>query len=412
MRTTFVLFTASYPYSVAAENGFLPQELAVLREHFERVILVPQKTGGTIDALAGPNVEVDTTYAARIATREARLGSALRALLDPGLYREAAGHVRAVLPRARNARRLLVAQLLAGVTGRWIRDRLATLPEARTVVGTWWFDGTTLGVARAVGGRVPVVTRAHGSDLYAERHAPPYMPFRAEAMARVTRVYSASRAGARYLEERYPSVRSKVRVGLLGVRDPGFLNAPSTDGVVRLASCSFLLPVKRVDLMIRGVAAAGRLLPETRFEWTHHGDGDAAPLRALAASVMPRNVRHEIAPFPGPAGLYDHYRTHRIDLFMNTSESEGTPVSTMEALSVGIPMLATAVGGNAEIVTGDNGVLVPADASAEDIGSAIAALVNAPARLQAMRVASRAKWEREYNAARNYAGFAEDLKEL
>ena len=47
------------------------------------------------------------------------------------------------------------------------------------------------------------------------------------------------------------------------------------------------------------------------------------------------------------------------DLFVNMSLSEGIPVSIMEAISFGIPIIATNVGGNAEIVNDETGVLIP-----------------------------------------------------
>ena len=50
----------------------------------------------------------------------------------------------------------------------------------------------------------------------------------------------------------------------------------------------------------------------------------------------------------------------KYDLLMNVSYFEGIPVSMMEALSVGIPLLGPDVGGVSEIIkNGYNGFLVP-----------------------------------------------------
>jgi colanic acid/amylovoran biosynthesis glycosyltransferase len=278
---------------------------------------------------------------------------------------------------------------------------------------TWWFDGTTIGLARfghAAG--VPVITRAHGYDLYESRHDPPYMPFRAESLSRITAVFSASHAGADHLVSRYPASKGKIHVALLGVDDPGFLNRPSTDDVFRILSCSFLVPVKRISLLIRGLAAAGRSAPRRQFQWTHIGDGpERASLVTLAASSLPANVSHELLPYPGHAGLLDYYRTHPADVFMNTSASEGTPVSIMEAISVGIPVIATSVGGNKEIVGAQNGILIAANPEPSEIAEAIAGMAASPTR-SVLRAGSRAKWEQDYSAARNYRRFAEIIRAL
>ena len=58
--------------------------------------------------------------------------------------------------------------------------------------------------------------------------------------------------------------------------------------------------------------------------------------------------------------VYDIYRTTHCKLFINTSFSEGRPVSIMEALAFGIPVVASNVGGNPELVKNDyNGILFP-----------------------------------------------------
>ena len=56
--------------------------------------------------------------------------------------------------------------------------------------------------------------------------------------------------------------------------------------------------------------------------------------------------------------LMEFYRKNHVDLFINVSETEGIPVSIMEAMSFGIPCIATNVGGVNEIVNNTNGFLV------------------------------------------------------
>ena len=415
MRTTVLLFTRSYPYSIGAENGFISQELEVLRARFARVWLIPTITGGDVEPVTAPNVTVNTDYARYRRSSLRRALFALGSILDLRFLREVRANALTWLRRPGALVQALREHVIARITESWIR-RLPDVDWSNVVLYTWWFDGTTLGLSRfARRAGAPVITRAHGADLYESRQATGYIPFRNQSLEAVRQVFSVSDAGARYLSARYPEFRQKVHVSLLGVDDPGHLNQRSTDGVFRIASCSFLLPVKRIDLMIRGIARLGRSHPQRRFEWTHIGDGERAEraaLESLARSTMPANVQYRFLKYPGRAGLNEFYTTQPVDVFINTSESEGTPVAIMEAMSFGIPIVATAVGGNVEIVTSDNGVVTSAHPEPDEIADALTSVLCDEARGVRLRAGSRERWQREYSAARNYDTFASAIQAL
>ena len=162
---------------------------------------------------------------------------------------------------------------------------------------------------------------------------------------------------------------------LCHVGDPKFVTPSSADGVFRILSCSFCRPVKRIDLMIEGIAALGRAEPARSFQWIHIGDGpEKKSLEDRARSELPKNVAYELRSYPGRSGLLEYYRSNPVDVFINTSKSEGTPVTIMEAISVGIPIVATSVGGNVEIVTDENGIVISADPMPQEIAGAVRCL--------------------------------------
>ncbi|UPT65288.1 MAG: glycosyltransferase [Sphingobacteriales bacterium JAD_PAG50586_3] len=101
-------------------------------------------------------------------------------------------------------------------------------------------------------------------------------------------------------------------------------------------------------------------------------------------------------------------------LIVNTSNYEGLPVSFMEALSFGIPILAPNVGGIPEIVEHNlNGVLVQARPTAEQVALAIKAIAGlSPNAYRIMRENAYAMWKNKFNAETNYAAFANEIISL
>jgi glycosyltransferase involved in cell wall biosynthesis len=77
------------------------------------------------------------------------------------------------------------------------------------------------------------------------------------------------------------------------------------------------------------------------------------------------------------------------DVFVLSSRVEGNPLSVMEAMAAGLPVVSTAVGGVPELVReGETGLLVPSE-DAGALAQAMQALVDDPVRRQAMGAAAR-----------------------
>jgi glycosyltransferase involved in cell wall biosynthesis len=306
----------------------------------------------------------------------------------------------------------------AHLTKQWVEQWLQkNRVEARDCLFyTYWFDQAAAGIGLVKRSQpdLRVVARAHGYDLYDETFQPPYWPCRAAAVELVDGLFTDSEAGAEYLKKRHPAFASKIDVSRLGVDDPGFTASTSTDGVFRIMSCSIIRPIKRVDLLLEGILHAARTRPAQKFEWHHHGNGETdetrLALQRRADEEFPSNACAFFHGYSRHQALMDFYRATPIDVFMNTSRSEGTPVSSMEAISCGIPLIATAVGGNQEIVFEKNGILLPPNPSPQEIATAIFKILDDPDAAQSRRRESRAHWDEKYNAARNFAVFIQRLK--
>ena len=86
-----------------------------------------------------------------------------------------------------------------------------------------------------------------------------------------------------------------------------------------------------------------------------------------------------------------------LNCFVLPSLAEGISNTILEAMATGLPVIATRVGGNAELVDhGRTGEVVPAD-DVDALAQALVRMATDPARAAAMGRAGRAEEERRFS---------------
>jgi glycosyltransferase involved in cell wall biosynthesis len=158
---------------------------------------------------------------------------------------------------------------------------------------------------------------------------------------------------------------------------------------------SALRPEKRVDLFIEAAGAARREEPALRAyvagdgrEWEHLED----PARAGSVELL--GARHDVLDLIAGAGAV-----------CLPSEAEAMPMSLLEAMALGRPVVAADVGGNAELVVdGETGFLVP-PGDLPALTNAILELARDPARAAAMGAAGRARQRERFTGERMVDGY-------
>lgn len=412
---TIVVFTQSYPFAKAGEATFLEPELKALSARFDRIIIVPRHLPVSETPQTGAHA-VDLSLARQLRAVPSNLiRSGLAAVAGSEFWREVGGN----LPQTRQGHAVARAFAFAGmaaVTASWAMTFLRRLQpvDAGLVLYTYWMNFITEGLSRTRRGganSIPLVTRAHGWDLYEERRQPPYIPFRRETIAGVSRVCVVSAHGLDYLQRRLPDSHRKFELHRLGVPETGVIARRSSDRVWRVLSCSFAVPVKRLDLLHRSVCALAAQHPTRQVEWSHIGDGPELPRLKGRVDGQPRNLRCDFTGTIDTRQVVDFYASRPIDVFVNVSEWEGLPVSIMEALRAGVPVVASDVGGTSEIVTPEVGRLVHRDASPTEIANDIARVLN-EGHAETRRERCVANWQQRFSAERNYARFADAVAAL
>ncbi|HET9423040.1 MAG TPA: glycosyltransferase family 4 protein, partial [Nocardioides sp.] len=238
----------------------------------------------------------------------------------------------------------------------WLGRLLA--PAARRTASVYTLHGVPDSLADLVAGNARIEPRGPRDErlyLDAERFL---------ARWSGSRVVVPSRAVADYAIDHIRLPAERVHVVPNGVDATVFRPGPRREddaGVVRAVWLGLLAPVKRVDLLLAALAK----VPGVAL--TIAGDG---PLRddvhrRIDSLGLTERVRM-LGSVADPAPVL-----RDADLFVLTSAAENCPLSLLQAMATGLPVVTTAVGGIPEVVReGVDGLLCPAG----DEGALVVAL--------------------------------------
>lgn len=254
-------------------------------------------------------------------------------------------------------------------------------------------------------GKGKLYSRAHRFDLYANKRSIGYIPLREYILEKIDNVFPCSNDGTRYLQSLYPKFKDKIQTRYLGTLN--FQNTSYTrTETFRIVSCSNIVPVKRLNLLLNAL----KEIRHKKIHWTHFGGGALDEL-ITAGKDLPMNISIDFRGNVPNKELIKIYQKENFDLFVNVSESEGIPVSIMEAMSFEIPCLATNAGGTGEIVeNGNGGWLIPVESTAEEIARIIEYITDIPLQdYMVIRHKAKNKWNINFNSDINYSSFVKEI---
>jgi glycosyltransferase involved in cell wall biosynthesis len=234
------------------------------------------------------------------------------------------------------------------------------------------------------------------------------------AAGRLDALFFISNNGKQYFSEKLKKEKTGFIVSRLGIDNPysGERKIGQSD-VFMIVSCSNMIPLKRIDLIIK---ALGITKAQKRIQWMHFGDGILKDqLSELANDLLGKSGKISyrfMGQYPN-VELLKFYNQNRIDLFINTSSTEGIPVSIMEAQSAGIPVIATNVGGVSEIVVEGTGSLLDPDFSTTELAGLIEYYsVLDENEMNEIRINAITNWRQNYNASLNYSNFVSNINSI
>lgn len=245
-----------------------------------------------------------------------------------------------------------------------IRTLRQTIREGQfDVVHCHQYTPWVYGWFAAWGTKAKVVFTEHGR-FFPDRYRGKALPLNflmALTTSAITAISSATRdALAKY--EWVPKFKVKVVYNGIQPLHPDLLQVAAlreelkiTPNQLVLGTVARLDPVKNQAMMLRAFAQVVAEYPDTRLLIV--GDG---PTRQLLEQLAKKLAIQDCIVFTG-------FRTNVADylalmhIYLLSSHTEGTSMTLLEAMHLGLPCVATAVGGNPEIVQHEQTGLLSAD---------------------------------------------------
>lgn len=399
--SSIYLFTISFPYG-NIETSFIQNELKYLSATFDQVIIVPSKIEGSKQNTNYANVRVDEDFSNWL--HKPSIIDKLRTVASFHFIRET---IRAKF-EFKKIKRITASRLTAIRVKAWLQKKVDLQDD--NLLYTFWLGPTSLGALmfKKMGPSTRVISRCHNFDLYGNEDNGFYIPFQREILNELDGVYPVSEDGKRFIRNIAP--KSNCEMAIMGVSKALRINEGSKDGIRRILSCSYLIKRKRVDLILKGIILAAINEPSKKFYWTHFGDGPELELIKKMVPKIPENLEVDLKGSVSNDVIHNYYKSEPVDVFVNASTMEGTPVSIMEAISYGIPVLATNFGGNREVVEKGGGVLLPLDLNDQLFSKALLDFFERDQDI--LRSKAYNVWAKDYNSDSNYAAFTTKIHQL
>lgn len=415
MKKCLILLTSCFPYD--NKETFLENEIFFHSGHFEKIIILAQElSAGSSAARSIP----DNAEAYNIALKNkkiARYSDVLRGVLRIFKPSDACKTDSEIIGKSLSKRVFCEyfeqrAQRQFNESLRIIKSKNFDEFDEIVIYSYWFFSNCRTGIfikeyLESQGHKVKIISRAHRYDLYENVNKLGYLPLRYAMAKEVEKIYVCSDNGCEYLKQRLPNFSDKIETSYLGTFDRGVADCGEQFHIV---TCSRTTDVKRLDKLVDSLAASKEMV-DKKIVWTHIGDGPMQEKIKLLCKEKLDFIDVEFLGNKDNSDVYKYYSTHPVSLFVNVSSSEGLPVSIMEAISFGIPVLATDVGGTGEIVEdGYNGLLLSENFDADEFREKLSIFYKADAEaIRDFRSNARKTWEEKFNAQKNYPEFCAEI---
>jgi len=407
-KRVLFFFTASYPYNI--DEAFIETEMPFLAHAFDKIVIISNESTG--HKRETPNNCYTEYFPYNLNNFEK-----IKALLftSKKLYKDETSNITKTYGSNINTQikkiiltSIYKAQKLSAFIKKCIEKHAK--PDDEIFLYSYWMNDMAIGCAlyKKNNNKINFMCRAHGWDVYFERHTPPYLPFRKFIADNADNVLFISAHGKKYFihKNKIEDIKN-IDVSYLGVKKQMLWPYKREKNTFRIVSCSSIIPLKQVDKIAEAISLLSK---EYTIEWTHLGGGELQHTLKNKTTELFADKPHISFKMSGAiknTDVINYYQSHNIDLFINASSFEGLPVSLMEAFCFGIPAIAPDIGGISEIIDNKvNGYVFKPETTAFELARLIESIIALPLNTYYdMRNKAYEKYVKCFDAEKNFSTF-------
>lgn len=351
VNKTLHLFTAQFPFGNKSET-FLETEVKFLSQGFHKVVIYPSFKVEGLRSIP-ENCEVNELFWSPPLTKGQKIHFLLRYLFSATQIlnneRKDKG-----LKTFWNGRKVFLDILVQQLQKFELLKKHKLLNDDDVYYDYWYIDSTlALALAKKKGLLSFFYARAHSFDLYDERWPTTGVPFRNYVYSMITNVFFISKMGMRYFFAKLPGADNrKAMVSYLGVQRQNHIS-PTKKNAFTLVSCSSIVEHKNVQSIPELLNSQSHSV-----NWFHLGDGPLKEVLLNETAKLKKHISFTHLGHLANRDVLEFYRNNAINGFISLSLVEGLPVSMMEAMSFGVPILTKNVGAISELITNETGMLI------------------------------------------------------
>ncbi|MFZ7133051.1 MAG: glycosyltransferase [Eubacteriales bacterium] len=403
MSKTMIILTNAYPHTEKGET-FLTAELKVISKIITNIYIVPRED------VDDPAFKINLPENVQVypLVTMSKLQKLMNLLCNPAFILEI---IKEILKDLKNWR-YSIRYGMKAITAQNTLIKLVHekhMSPSDLILYSYWFHFNALAVALFPLRGSKKISRAHGYDFYKNRSIQVYKKF---TMSRIDKVYTASEEGTRYIRKEYGM--DNVETATLGVENTFAPRKYEKNEQLRIVSCSRLISLKRVNLIIDALSQ----IDFSEIFWTHIGSGEEEErLKEYAEKKLRANkkIQYKFNGHLTNSEVFKCYKNDIFDVFISLSASEGgAPVSIQEALSFGIPIIATNVGGCSALVNENTGVLLNEGQDEEALVCEVLRVIRKyltydEVYIEQLRENCRNHWHQYFNAETVYGEFIREI---